>query len=301
MKNGPGPELSVVVPSVNGWRDLEGCLANLARERASVQLDVLIPERCGAAVRQAASERYPWATLLPVGPGTTIPQMRAQAFRVATAPTIAVIEDHVLVPAGWARSLVEARKAGAQVIGGIVTNGATDRLVDWAAFFCEYHHLIPPLAAGPATWLTGNNTAYDRVLLEEMRDLLETGVWEDTLHQALRERGVTLWRRPDIVAQHKKHYTVREYLSQRFLYSRGYVGLRMRNATPLRRLAFGLLTLGLPPVLLARIVSRVWRARYHRAELGRSMPLLLLFVTSYALGETVGAWFGGGDALAKVC
>lgn len=301
MSNGPEPELSVVIPSVNGWPDLEGCLAHLERERARVRLDVLIPERCGEQVRQAVSRRYPWARVLPVAPGTTIPEMRAQAFRAAKAPTIAVIEDHVLVPEGWARSLLEARETGARAIGGIVTNGATERLVDWAAFFCEYSHLIRPLAPGPATWLTGNNTAYDRILLEEFRDVVEAGVWEDALHRALRERGVILWCRPDIVAQHKKHYTVREYLTQRFLYSRGYVGLRMRNATPLRRLVFGLLALGLPPVLLARIVSRVWRARYHRAQLGRSVPLLLLFVTSYALGEAVGAWFGGGNALAKVC
>ncbi len=30
------PALSVVVPSVNGWSDLEGCLAALEREHATV-------------------------------------------------------------------------------------------------------------------------------------------------------------------------------------------------------------------------------------------------------------------------
>lgn len=295
------PELTVVVPSVNGWQDLEGCLAALESERATARLEVLIPERCGEEVRQAASARYPWVLLLPVAPGTSIPRMRAQAFREATAPVVAVLEDHVLVPEGWARTLLRAHEGGARAVGGIVINGATERLVDWAAWFCEYSQLIVPLQPGPATWLTGNNTAYERVLLNEVRDVIEAGGWEDSLHRAMRQRGVTLWCRPDIVARHKKHYTVIEYLTQRFLYSRGYAGLRLRDASALRRAGYGLFALGLPPLLFARIVSRVWRSRTHRAELVRSLPLLVLFVASWGIGETIGAWFGDGNALARVC
>lgn len=294
-------ELSVVIPSVNGWGDLDCCLSALSPEREAVRLEVLIPERCGESVRQALSEQYPWAHVLPVSPGTPIPAMRALAFRQATAPTVAVIEDHVLVPSGWARTLLEARAAGARVIGGAIVNGATGRLVDRAAFLCEYSQLIQPLPSGPATWLTGNNTAYDRALLQEFREMLDAGCWEDALHQAFRERSVELWRRSDLVARHKKHYTVGEYVSQRFLYSRGYVGLRLRPAGFPRRLGYGLLAFGLPPLLLARIVSRAWQSPSHRADLIPAMPLLLLFVGSWALGEVVGAWFGPKDALARVC
>jgi hypothetical protein len=109
-----------------------------------------------------------------------------------------------------------------------------------------------------------------------------------------------LWCRPDIVAHHKKHYTVREYVSQRFLYARAYAGARVSGTGPAYRLAYGLLAFALPPVLFARIVSRVWRSGAHRGELGRSLPLLALFVIAWGLGEVVGGWFGEGDALAKV-
>lgn len=294
------PALSVVVPSVNGWQDLAGCLAALDQERAGLSLEVLVPERCGPAVRDAAARSFPWARLLPVPAGTTIPQMRAQAFAAASAPTIAVIEDHVLVPAGWARQMVAARSDGIRVVGGGIVNAATERTVDWAAFLCEYSHLVAPLTAGPAEWLTGNNTAYERALLEECRDVVDAGRWEDVLHQAFRRKGVVLWCRPDIIAHHKKHYTVAEYVSQRFLYSRAYAGARASGASLGRRLVLGLLALALPPVLLTRIVSRIWRSGAHRAELGRSLPLLAVFVSAWGLGEVAGAWFGEGDALAKV-
>ena len=299
MSNDP-VVLSIVVPSVNGWDDLSGCLAALDRERTTTSLEVLVPERCGVAVRDAVARRFPWARVFPVSRQTTIPQMRALAFREATAPTVAVIEDHVLVPGGWAASLGTACRGEVRVVGGGVVNAATARTVDWAAFLCEYSHMLAPLPAGPAKWLTGNNTAYDRALLVECRDVVDQGRWEDVLHESIRQRGITLWCRPDIVVQHKKHYTVREYASQRFLYARAYAGARVFGQSPVRRLLYGGLAIALPPVLLLRIVRRVWESGAHRQELLRSMPLLLLFVIAWGAGESAGAWFGSGDALASV-
>jgi hypothetical protein len=294
------PAISVVIPSVNGWSDLDRCLAALEGERADTRLEALVPERCGPTVREAAARKYPWAHLIPVPTSTSIPQMRAIAFREAHAPTVAVIEDHVIVPAGWARAMITARTGEARVVGGGLVNAATNRVVDWAAWLCEYNHLAEPMPAGPVESIHGNHTSYDRELLAECRDVIESGRWEDALHEALRGRGVTLWARPDIVAGHKKHYTVREYTWQRFLYSRAYAALRLSGAGLARRSAYGAIALALPPLLFFRIVSRVWRGRLYRAHLAPSLPLLVLFVCAWGLGEVAGAWFGDGGALAKV-
>lgn len=298
------PSLSVVVPSVNGWQDLEGCLRALEQECATVPLEVVVPERCGASVQGRCAERFPWAIVLPVSADTTIPQMRSLAFDRATAPTVAVIEDHVLVPPGWAQEMVSARSDGVRVVGGTLVNAATERTVDWAAFLCEYSHVLTQLTPGPADWLVGNNTSYERTLLDEFRGTVRTGRWENVLHDAMKQRGVVLWCAPDIVVLHKKHYTVGEYTSQRFLYARAFAADRMDGYQGIpgvvRRVLYGAAAGALPPVLYARIVSRVWKSGLHRRELLRSLPLLMLFVVAWGVGEMAGAWFGGGGALAKV-
>jgi hypothetical protein len=38
----------------------------------------------------------------------------------------------------------------------------------------------------------------------------------------------------------------------------------------------------------------------HLGQLALSLPLLCVFVTSWAAGEVVGYWFGSGTALSKV-
>ena len=295
------PQLTVVVPSVNGLDDLIGCLDALEAQRRDVALEVLVADRCGEPTRAEVRRRFPAVRVLAAPPGTTIPQLRALAFAEATGESVAVIEDHVIVPSGWARALLEARGRGAAVVGGVVENAATERLVDWAAFLCEYSHCLPPLPAGPAEWLPGNNVVYSRDLLERYRSVVESGAWENHLHDALRRDGVVLVRRPDILVGHKKHYTVGEYLSQRYLYARSYAGARVAGAPRARRIAYGLAAVALPPLLFYRTVARVAAKRRHRAELVRSLPLLALFVTSWALGEVVGSWAGPGDSLARVC
>lgn len=292
--------LSVVVPSVNGWGDLEGCLAALAAEAQTVALEVLVPERCGATVRRQVAEQFPWVVVLPVAAATTIPEMRAIAFDRATAATVAVIEDHVLVPAGWATEMLRARES-ALVVGGGVRNGATAATVDWAAFLCEYSHLLPPLAAGPSEWVTGNNTVYDRDMLERHRDATHSGHWENYLHDVLRRDGVQLICRPDIVVNHKKHYTVGEYFTQRYFYARSYAGARVASRNVVYRMGYGAAALALPPLLFWRTVSRARAKQVDRGLLRRCLPLMALFVCAWGAGEVVGYWFGAGDSLRKVC
>ena len=295
------PALTVVVPSVNGLGDLKGCLSALGHQRNDVDLEVLVADRCGEPLRTEVRREFPWVTLLEAAPATTIPDLRALAFRQAKGKSVAVIEDHVIVPAGWARAMLDAQAGADVVVGGAVENAAVDRLVDWAAFLCEYSHCILPLPAGPADWLTGNNVVYPRALLTRYESVLGRGQWENRLHDAMRRDGVPLVCRPEISVGHKKHYTVGEYLSQRYLYARSYAGARVADASLGKRLGYGAAALALPPLLMYRTVSRVVSKRRHRAELVRSLPLLAVFVVSWALGEMVGYVAGPGDSLAKVC
>jgi hypothetical protein len=293
-------ELSVVVPSVNGADDLLPCLEHLRLASASARLQVIVPERCGEAVRAQVRQQFPDVHLIEMSADATIPDMRAVAIDAATADAVAVIEDHVQVPATWPRELLDALAREGPVVGGSVFNAATGTTVDWAAFLCEYSHLLPPLPTGPSDWLTGNNTVYARSLLQAHRHMLGGGRWENHLHDALRASGITLVCRPEIRVAHKKHYTFLEYFSQRYLYSRSYAGARLAGTSWPKRLAYGLAAGLLPPVLFTRVVGRVWSRGAHRRELVRSLPLLALFVCAWAAGEAAGGWFGPGQSLSRV-
>jgi Glycosyl transferase family 2 len=292
-------KLSVVVPAVNTLVDVTGCLEALEKQRKEVELEALVVDRIGAG--DSVRRLFSWARVLPVKESTTIPEMRAIAFQEATGEAIAVIEDHVIVPPKWATRMLGVIGEGRPIVGGAVENAATGTLIDWAAFFCEYSHCIPPIEGGSVTWLTGNNVVYTKALIDEHREVVEAGKWENHLHNTLRAEGVELFCQPDIVVGHKKHYTFREYMSQRYLYSRSYAGARVAGGPALHRVTYGLGALALPPILFYRTVSRMVSKRKHLRTLAKSLPLIMLFVTSWGAGEAVGYFFGPGDSLSKVC
>jgi hypothetical protein len=293
-------ELSVVVPSVNGLGDLIGCLEALETQ-TDVSLEPIVVDRLGESVRDAVRRRFPSARVIAVPAGTTIPRMREVAFAAATGEAIAVIEDHVVVPSGWARALLEARRETGAVVGGSIDNAARSSLIDWAAFLCEYSHCITPLPSGPSSALPGNNVVYDRELLARYRNVIAEGKWENNLHDAMHRDGVPMVLRPEIGVGHKKHYTVGEYLSQRFLYARSYAGERVRGMPLTRRLAYGAAAFALPPILMYRTVARVLAKRRYRVQLALSIPLLVVFIASWTAGEIAGYWAGPADSLSRVC
>ncbi|MBC7897776.1 MAG: glycosyltransferase [Cytophagaceae bacterium] len=292
--------LTVIVPAVNEPSDVRKTLEALERERRATGVEAIVVSRLGAPVSTLVKASFPWARLIDVAPGTTIPAMRAIAFEQVTTPYVAVIEDHVAVPAGWvALMTAKARETGA-IVGGPVDNLATVTLLDRAAFLCEYSHCMPPLPGGSTSWLPGNNVVYPADTARKHLELLRRGSWENDMHEAIKADGGSLVMVPEGVIGHDKHYSLWEYLSQRYLYSRSFAGKRGQQSSALKRLAYAAGSVILPPVLLLRIVSRVGARPDHRGTLLRSLPLIATFVVSWAAGELVGYLAGPGDSLGRV-
>lgn len=296
-----GPAISVVVPAVNGCNILLRALDALAAQSGGHSVEMVVPERLGGTLREEVLERHPGTKVISVPAGTSIPAMRRMAMEAATAPVLAVIEDHVIVPPDWVDRLVTSVGVDSPVVGGWVENTATDTLADRAAFICEYGHMLRTLPSGRVGWLTGNNVAYARDVVRRFWPVIEEERWEDRLHGAIAEAGIPLTLDSELVVGHHMHYrSAAEYAGQRYLYSRAFAAMRLRGAPTAVKLARGVASLILPPVLLARIVRNAWADPGSRGDMVVSLPLLVFFVTVWAVGEFVGALAGSGDALGRI-
>jgi hypothetical protein len=291
------PPLSVVVASVNGFPYLGRCLDALAEH--APQAEVIVADCTDEETRRRVRAGWPSVTLLPADRPSTVPELRAAGIFAASAPHVAVIEDHCVVGPGWADRILAAHGAGQAVVGGPVRNAATRRLRDWAAFFCEYSAFMEPLPAGPIGDLPGMNVSYDRPALAAIDDLLRAGRWETWLHPRLRARGFALHCDAGLIIHHDRDFGVREFLGQRYQYSRSYAGLRNADLGR-RRLAYALGWPLLVPLLYLRMARHVFRRRRHRREFLAATPLVLLYTLAWAVGEGVGYASGGGDSLLKV-
>lgn len=291
------PELSVVVASVNGFPYLGECLDAL---RASAPgAEVVVADQTDEKTRARVRTAWPEVRLLSFDEPTPVPKLRAAGIASATAPYVAVIEDHCVVPRGWAEAIVTAHREGHQVVGGAVRNVKTERARDWAAFFCEYSGFMEPSTAGHVTELTGMNVSYDREALAAMEDLLRDGRWENELHDRLRKRGFRLWAAPGAVIEHAKDFGFREFAGQRYHYSRAFAGRRSELVGG-RRWLFALGAPFLVPLALWRISRNVRARPAYRPAFGRAAPLVFVYSGIWAFGELIGYTFGGGRSILEV-
>lgn len=291
------PELSVVVASVNGFPYVGECLDSL--ERHCPEAEVIVADWTDDETRRKVCEGWPRVRLLSFDEPMPVPELRAAGIFAATAPYVALIEDHCVVRPGWGERLVAAHRRGYEVAGGPVENVVTRRVRDWAAFFCEYSAFMAPLPAGETDDLPGMNVSYDRRALEEIDDLLREGRWEGWLHARLRDRGCRFWSDPDAAIEHAKDFDFREFLSQRYHYSRSHAGMRNPELGAKRAIYF----IG-SPAILPLVYWRTARNVLHRRRLLREFlaatPLILVYTAVWSLGEAIGYALGGGRSLLRV-
>ncbi|GAA4746142.1 hypothetical protein GCM10023264_09660 [Sphingomonas daechungensis] len=297
--------LSVVLGRVStedGDRVLE-TIAALDEKESGAPVEIVIADRLQDGISDRIRKEHPHVRLVPCPSDMTLPEMRLQAFDQTSGSIVAVTEDHCVPSPGWAGRVREAFAKGDDdlvAVGGSVVNGVCDRGLDWATFICEYSFFSPPVVEGMTDALPGMNVAYRRSVLEEAdRERLRSGFWETTLHPGLVADGPTFYSSNQLAMFHKKKFSWRLFMAQRFIYSRYYAGLRFQNAGMAKRLAAGVASLALPPILFYRMTRAIAKKGLQR-EFIRALPSLSTFIIIWAIGESYGAIFGPGDALARI-
>lgn len=295
------PLVSVIVPSLNGLPYPLVCLEALATQDSEIPMEIIVPDCTGPDTVVAINDRFPSVKVLTFDEPRTVAQLRAAGIEVAAGRLVAVTEDHCLPRPDWIRNIVEAhRQTGWAAVGGGVENDSTDRIVDWAAFFCEYHHHISPVPPGPTRSVPGMNVAYDMEALASERGLFAESLWENFLHDRLHGEGFVLGLDPKIVVGHRKRFTVRGFLTERFHNSRAFSGLRVAGSPRWVRTAWAAASLLLPPLLLFRMTREIARRPAVRGRYLRALPLVVLFTLAWTVGELVGYLMGPGDSPLKV-
>lgn len=291
------PDISVIIASINGLPYLKECIIALSKQKGNFNTQVIVADCVGSSVTNYLRGEHPWVEVIAYGDKQSVPKLRAAAIAKATGKIIAITEDHCIPPPDWYEQLARAHSQHTgPAIGGAVDNGAVDRLVDWAVFFCEYSNFISPVDEGVVHDLPGPNVSYKREALEPLRDLIKEEYWETFVHGKLEETGNKLWSDPNVKVIHKKHFRFTDFLSERFHYSRAFAGTRNESMSVPKRIVYFFASPLLPPILLLRISKRVMKHKEHLPKFAMCLPYILLFMIAWAVGESIGYASGPGDS-----
>jgi glycosyltransferase involved in cell wall biosynthesis len=285
-----GPELTVVVGSVEAGRSIDSCLSSVARACAGIDAEVLVVDAStdGSAER---AERAGGALVVKRTPGTLVPDLWGEGICRSRGKWIALTTAHCTVPEGWAAGLLEALRSGAGGAGaGLLPNPgitATDR----AVFFLRYGAFLELTVGEPRTVddLPGDNAAYAGAALRSyLAARPGSGFWEIEYHMVVRGRGERLVAVPEATAGFGPGFPFSTILQHRFVHGRHHGEWRVRqDGEPRWRV---LLPAPLVPfVLLGRAARRTRAHRDQRRALLMGAAPFLVLSAAWAAGEAVGA------------
>ena len=288
--------LSVVIATTKAWPEIEPCLESLHRQAQAVGAEVVVGDGHGQGLPPDAAERYPEVRWIK-WPGGSVFFLRELAMTQANGAVVAVTEDHCTVMPGWCERILTAHRdhPDAAAIGGVVENGATTRLIDWANFLIVFGPFTAPIENGrqPAISLQANISYKRRVIPRAMSQL---GIMEFLFNRNLRDQGEILIADDQLIVSHNQTWGFRGTLAAHFHNGRSIAGFRLQQISWVERF----LRLGgcviLPGYLLWTTVGPVIRKRRLLRPAVTCLPLAALVVTCHAAGEFVGYIFGPGNS-----
>jgi hypothetical protein len=284
----PTPPISVVVVSFGGRACLPHCLDALARQEDVEGYEVLIPCDDRIPDVDALERQYPRFRFVRLAGIHTYAELRTIGIRHGTAPLVAITEAQCTPNSDWLARIVRAhRSSDAAVIGGAVDKHQGSAL-SWAMYLSDYNRYMPPLAAGPATYLTDCNVSYKRPVLDAIPDVWTEEFHETSVHWTLQSQGKSLRLEPDVVVNHGRVLGIGEALADRYAFARLFASTRVAATSATKRWIYAATSCLLPAVFTLRAFRSVIAKKRNVGQFFRALPALLLITTVWGFGEFCG-------------
>ncbi|MEJ5913725.1 hypothetical protein [Pseudokineococcus sp. 1T1Z-3] len=300
-----GADLSVVVVSPHGFTHVRRCVRHLREQddAARVELVLVVPGR--ASLDDAAPgelDGFASVVVLPVGPVPDVDRAAGRGLLAASAPVVAVVEDHAYVGPGWVTALLAAYAGGDWCsVGSVMTNANPATGLSWANLLLGYGWWVDPGAAGELPDVPSHNGSYRRSALAPFGDALPERMGRDgDLHDALRAAGGRMLLARGATVAHANPSTLAPTVDLRLNAGRLYAAGRADGegwSAP-RRLAFAAAWPLVAAVRLRRLHAEHLAAGRHLAGAPRRVLLgLATALVVDALGQALGALRGAGPAV----
>jgi hypothetical protein len=220
--------------------------------------------------------------------GSLIPHLWRDGILTARGERIATTTAHCIPGAGWVDALMDADLEMIAVLAGTIENDPAADAKGWAIFLQRYAAFAPPQQRHEIHEPAADNALYRRSDLMHHPDLLRRGFWEPSFHKEFRAEGRRFVLDPNLRVIHRNRYSARQYMRQRLAHGREFGFTRACQRPLPQRLLLVLLSPGIFPLMLSRILRRALRNPQLRKQPAVACLWLPLFLLAWAAGEASG-------------
>ena len=281
-------KISVVVASHNAVATIDHCLSALVAQRQDSDAEILVVDNSTDGTADLVRRRFPDLKLILQTPFALIPELWRVGILQSTGDIVAITTGHFIPAKEWLSEILKAHEASVPAVGGAIENDDCTRVVDWALYFCRYAPYMLPFREGFVPEIAGDNASYKREYIDRFQHAWRDGFWEPAVHRELKNAGFRLLLSPLIIVHHQRSFDFLGFMKQRFQHGIQFGRERAARFSVSKRMLYIVLSPAIPFIFLARITREVANKQRHQARLLQAIPLLLLFLSAWAVGELFG-------------
>ena len=282
------PKLSVVIGSQNARDSISECLNALEKQHNGPEVEIIVVDNSTDGTAEIISQQFSWIELVRSAEHKYMPELWEIGISQSGGDVVALTTSHFVPAKNWIAKILKAHQSNYAGIGGAIENDKQAGLISWAVYFCRYSPYMLPFREVTVDDFAGDNGSYKRAALDRFQDARRKGFWELFIHNEMRKAGLELLLTPEIVVYHQKSFSLPSFMTQRFWHGRQFGSERASSVSLLKRSIYILASPLIPAVFLLRITRCVLDRRKHIKEYLLSLPILLLFLLSWAAGEFTG-------------
>jgi hypothetical protein len=292
------PQLSVVLPTASDFAGIRETVRALRAQTARelIELVIVVPSD-DVTIPPAEVEGFAAVKVVNGGPLRTSSIARVAGIRAASAPIVAMSEDHSFPEPQWAQAFIDAHREDFAVVGPTIRNANPRTMMSWASLLLEYGPWLEGTPRQEMSEVGGHNSCYKRERLltfgERLEEVFEA---ESVVQRELREQGNRILFEPAAITSHLNFSLLKPSLSLRFHAGRSFAGHRTIDWSALRRITFALGSPLIPFVRFVRIMKLITSTDRYSFLLPRVLPALAISLFIDGLGELAGYLTGPGSS-----
>ena len=288
------PRLTAVMLMPGAFSTLTASLSSLKRQSIKDRIELVLVHTPDfeSTLDRSACGGFHSVKFVRINSMPTVAAGFVAGVAEASAPVVALVEDHVILHPRWAESVDEAHRQPCAAVVPRMTNGNPATVWSWASFLFCFSEMFAMRTTASVESGLGHNTSYKRAVLGSYGDELESLYRsERMLHYRLRQAGHRILAEPRAQLAHVNISIPGETLRHAFLGGALFGKYRAAQMPLLERLARTIAAPLVPVVRSCRIGRTLGFHRLPSAESSRAAifigPVLLLM---HAAGEVAGYW-----------
>jgi len=285
------PKVSVIIASYNARKTIAGCLASLHKQATEADFEIIVVDSSTDGTADLVENKFPGVTVCRFEERKYCGDARNIGISLASGEIVAFIDADCTAAPGWVDAILTAHRSPDSAIGGAIANGNPESYVGWAAYFCEFSQWMPNVPEQRMTDIACASMSYKKVVFEKFGHFIEGTYCSDTeFHWRLGREGYSLRFEPSIEITHHNIDNLGRFLRHEYLHGRFFAQVRTRSQgfSVTRRCAYVVLSPLIPIKLFLEVSARALANGMYRAAFLKSIPLLVLGIIAWSLGECRG-------------